>query len=143
MAAQRLILRSGWHCQPSRCRPDHPLTFRYFTVMLPDGYGASVVSLSVRTMVLLACLPLAACAPQIWAKPGGSPAEFEGAKAACNTQSYSMFPPMMQQVMMTQGLCHTHADDVHRRRLFGELLYNRGKLCGARLYAGRPEPRGA
>jgi hypothetical protein len=58
---------------------------------------------SARTGLLVICLPLASCASQLWAKPGGSPAEFEVAKAGCNTQSYSMFPPMMQQIMVTSG----------------------------------------
>jgi hypothetical protein len=71
--------------------------------MLPDSYGASILSLSARMALLLAFLPLAGCASQLWAKPGGTPAEFEGAKAGCNTQSYAMFPPMMQQVMVMAG----------------------------------------
>jgi hypothetical protein len=52
---------------------------------------------------MLLCLPIAGCAPQLWAKPGGTAAEFEGAKAGCNTQSYGMFPPIYQQVMVTPG----------------------------------------
>ncbi len=52
---------------------------------------------AARVVLVLLCLLLAACA-QIWAKPGGTEAELESAKAACTTQSKAMFPPIMRQV---------------------------------------------
>jgi hypothetical protein len=61
------------------------------------------VYLSAPVGLMLLCLALAGCAPEFWAKPGGTPAAFEGTKAACTTQSYAMFPPVMQPVMMSPG----------------------------------------
>jgi hypothetical protein len=55
-----------------------------------------------RGSILLACACLAGCT-QYWAKPGGTKAEFEGTKAACEGRAYSQFPPMMQQVQLTSG----------------------------------------
>ena len=51
---------------------------------------------------VLVAIALAGCT-QYWAKPGGTPAEFEATKAACQAQAYSQFPPMPQQVMITTG----------------------------------------
>lgn len=56
-----------------------------------------------RLAPLFVAVALSGCAPQIWAKPGGTPVEFEGTKAACNAQSYSEFPPMPQQIMIMAG----------------------------------------
>jgi hypothetical protein len=50
-----------------------------------------------------AALLVSACAPQIWAKPGGTPAEFEYVKAGCSAQSYNMFPPVYQEVRVQPG----------------------------------------
>jgi hypothetical protein len=63
----------------------------------------SAVSPFARVRLMLLCLPIAGCAPQLWAKPGGTANEFEGAKAGCNAQSYAMFPPAYQQVMVSPG----------------------------------------
>ncbi len=69
-----------------------------------------MVEIAVRRVVpallIGSALTLSGCAPQLWAKPGGTETEFEGTKAACNSQSYQQFPPMMQQVMTMQG--HTN-----------------------------------
>jgi hypothetical protein len=47
-------------------------------------------------MLLVACT-------QYWAKPGGTDAEFEATKAACQAQASSQFPPIPQQTMLTAG----------------------------------------
>jgi hypothetical protein len=83
---------------------NNPLTFRTRSVTFSRTVAENcAVFSSAKIARVLVCLSLASCAPQLWAKPGGSPAEFEGAKEGCNTQSYSMFPPMMQQIMVTSG----------------------------------------
>jgi hypothetical protein len=51
---------------------------------------------------LLASLVLSGCT-QYWAKPGGTPAEFEATKASCEQQSYGQFPPMPMPVMISPG----------------------------------------
>jgi hypothetical protein len=56
-----------------------------------------------RLGFLLVAVVLSGCAPQIWAKPGGTSVEFEATKAACNAQSYSQFPPMPEQLMIMAG----------------------------------------
>jgi hypothetical protein len=55
-----------------------------------------------RWIVVILSLVLAGCT-QYWAKPGGTPAEFDATKAACEGRAYSQFPPVLQQVMLTQG----------------------------------------
>lgn len=40
---------------------------------------------------------------QYWAKPGGTPAEFEATKAACQGRAFSQFPPVLQQIQLTAG----------------------------------------
>lgn len=56
-----------------------------------------------RLGFLLVAVALSGCAPQIWAKPGGTSVEFEATKAACISQSYSQFPPMPEQIMIMAG----------------------------------------
>jgi hypothetical protein len=56
-----------------------------------------------RVTLFLACLSAAGCAPQLWAKPGGTPLQFEQTKSFCTTQSYGMFPPVMQPLMVSPG----------------------------------------
>ncbi len=51
---------------------------------------------------MFAFFMLASCT-QYWAKPGGTQAEFDATKAACNGRAYSRFPPMLQQVQLTAG----------------------------------------
>jgi hypothetical protein len=53
--------------------------------------------------VLLGAMIVSGCSPQLWAKPGGTEVEFEGAKASCNTRSFAEFPPMPQQIMIMAG----------------------------------------
>jgi hypothetical protein len=55
-----------------------------------------------RWSAIAATLTSVACT-QYWAKPGGTAAEFEGTKAACESQAYAQFPPIMQQVMVSAG----------------------------------------
>lgn len=55
-----------------------------------------------RSIILGALLSLAACT-EYWAKPGGTAAEFDATKAACQAQAYSQFPPIPQQTMLTSG----------------------------------------
>nr|WP_294510637.1 hypothetical protein [uncultured Rhodopila sp.] len=57
----------------------------------------------IRSSIMFgACVAVAACT-EYWAKPGGTPAEFEAAKAACQSQAYAQFRPVMQQVMVSPG----------------------------------------
>nr|WP_294519150.1 hypothetical protein [uncultured Rhodopila sp.] len=55
-----------------------------------------------RCIALGACAAVAACT-EYWAKPGGTPAEFEAAKANCQTRAYADFPPALRQVMVSPG----------------------------------------
>lgn len=54
-----------------------------------------------RALLLLALL-LAGCT-EYWAKPGGTPAELQQAKALCETEAYARFPPVLQTVMVSAG----------------------------------------
>src|SRR4051812_43587358 len=58
--------------------------------------------LIARSFVVSVSLLVAGCT-QYWAKPGGTKEEFEATKAACNSQSYAQFPPIMQQIMVSPG----------------------------------------
>jgi hypothetical protein len=62
----------------------------------------TLLNFARRWFVLGAAAALAACT-QYWAKPGGTPAEFEATQAACQNQAYAQFPPAMQQVMVNPG----------------------------------------
>ena len=56
-----------------------------------------------RPITILSCVVLIGGCTQYWAKPGGTAAEFDATKAACNSRSYSQFPPAITQVMLTAG----------------------------------------
>ena len=58
----------------------------------------SGAQLAVLALAMLVC----GCT-EYWAKPGGTPAEFEAAEAACIARSYQQFPPMPQMVMVSSG----------------------------------------
>jgi hypothetical protein len=56
------------------------------------------------TLVLaLAIMPLIAACATKWEKPGATEAEFEATKSACQSRSYSQFPPMPEQVLIMAG----------------------------------------
>lgn len=55
-----------------------------------------------RWTIIAACVSLAGCT-QYWAKPGGTYAEFDATKAACDSRAYYQFPPVLQQVMLAPG----------------------------------------
>ena len=38
-----------------------------------------------------------------WAKPGGTPAQLEAAKARCETESFARFPQTLQTVLISAG----------------------------------------
>ena len=56
---------------------------------------------TVMVLAIIAFL-LGACA-EYWAKPGGTEAELDATKSICRTQSYLLFPPVLQQVMVDGG----------------------------------------
>jgi hypothetical protein len=73
--------------------------------MTKFGYGGFFKAArlaATRWIALSTTLGLMACT-QYWAKPGGSPEEFDATQSACQAQSYSQFPPIMQQVQITAG----------------------------------------
>lgn len=57
---------------------------------------------ALRLLSLLLPILLAGCAEH-WAKPGGTPADLQRAKAECETEAFARFPPVMQTVMVTAG----------------------------------------
>lgn len=63
---------------------------------------ASLRPLWPNLVTVFAVMAMTSCT-QYWAKPGGTAAEFEATKAACQAQSYVEFPPMPDQVMLLGG----------------------------------------
>jgi len=59
-------------------------------------------TLWLRGACALLPLILAGCA-EYWAKPGGTTAELQRAKAECETEAFARFPPALQQVMTSPG----------------------------------------
>jgi len=60
-----------------------------------------VPRLATLVLALAACM-LTACT-QYWAKPGGTEAEFNATKSVCETQSYLLFPPFLEQFIVDGG----------------------------------------
>ena len=56
-------------------------------------------SLAQISLIGLMIVSISACT-QYWAKPGGTSAEFDATKTACNGRSYAQFPPAFRQVMI-------------------------------------------
>ncbi len=56
----------------------------------------------IRSLPLLSVLLLPGCAEH-WARPGGTAVELRGVKAECETESFTRFPPVLQQVMTAPG----------------------------------------
>ena len=64
--------------------------------------------------LLVLCLLLAGCAEK-WAKPGGTPQQFEATRTACEAFAYRDFPPMPRTVQTSPGY-FTPARQVCRQR---------------------------
>ena len=85
---------------------------------------ATTVSLA---LTLLAAGLLAGCT--YWAKPGGTPAQLEAAKARCETESFARFPQSLQTVLISAGYvapirteCHTTPQGQHCVTVGGEYV---------------------